>query len=247
MPSYQWNINSILSIPSILSIHTYNPANSYAVSCIMTSNPSCVTGNPATSAKIVMSGTLAPIVSFASCFDTVTTVNAKDFKLKGGLPLGGTYSGPGINSITGTFTPSVAGTGLKTINYTYTNVAACSAAKSKTILVLANPPFICGNTLADIRDGTSYPTVLIGTQCWMSSNLDFGFTILDLVPQTDNCKPEKYFRPSSLVLRPSSLVLRFISGTNSCATKPPKVPRDSVLPAGTFQRNPNGQHCLIFT
>ncbi|MEI6436861.1 MAG: hypothetical protein WCP32_18710, partial [Bacteroidota bacterium] len=70
----------------------------------MTSNLSCVTGNPATSSKIIMSGTLAPIVSFASCFDTVTTVNAKPFKLKGGLPLGGIYYGPGVNSLTGTFT-----------------------------------------------------------------------------------------------------------------------------------------------
>ena len=144
-----------------------------------------------------MSGTLAPIVSFASCFDTVTTVNAKPFKLKGGLPLGGTYSGPGVNSLTGTFTPSVAGTGLKTMNYTYTNVAACSADKSKTILVLANPAFICGNTLTDIRDGKSYPTVLIGTQCWMAANLDFGFTISDITPQTDNCIAEKYIRYST--------------------------------------------------
>ncbi|MEI6435118.1 MAG: hypothetical protein WCP32_09755 [Bacteroidota bacterium] len=158
MPMYQWKVNSILSIPSILSIFTYNPANSDSVSCIMTSKP---------------------------------------FKLKGGLPLAGIYSGPGVNSLTGTFTPSIAGTGLKTINYTYTNVASCSANKSKTIQVLANPAFICGNTPNDIRDGKSYPTVLIGTQCWMASNLDFGFTISDLTPQTDNCTPEKYLRPSS--------------------------------------------------
>ena len=87
----------------------------------MTSNLNCVTGNPASSSEIIMSGTLAPIVTFTSCFDTITTVNAKPIKLKGGIPLGGTYSGPGVNSLTGVFTPAIAGVGTKTITYTYTN------------------------------------------------------------------------------------------------------------------------------
>ena len=73
-----------------------------------------------------MSGTLAPIVTFTACFDTITTVNAKPIKLKGGIPLGGTYSGPGVNSLTGIFTPATAGAGTKTITYTYTNVNLCA-------------------------------------------------------------------------------------------------------------------------
>ncbi|MEI6436958.1 MAG: PKD-like domain-containing protein, partial [Bacteroidota bacterium] len=43
MPMYQWKVNTILSIPSILPIFTYNPNNNDTVSCIMTSNLSCVT------------------------------------------------------------------------------------------------------------------------------------------------------------------------------------------------------------
>jgi len=158
----------------------------------MTSNLSCVTGNPASSAKIIMSGTLAPIVSFTSCFDTVTTIGAKAFKLKGGIPLGGSYSGPGVNSFTSVFTPSSAGIGLKTISYTYTNVSSCSANKTKTILVQANPSFTCGNNFTDIRDGKSYPTVQIGTQCWMAANLNYGSILNSSQVQNDNCISEKY-------------------------------------------------------
>jgi len=139
-----------------------------------------------------MSGTLAPIVTFTSCFDTITTVNAKPIKLKGGIPLGGTYSGPGVNSLTGVFTPSVAGTGTKTITYTYTNAAMCSANKSIHIIVQAAPGFVCGNSLIDVRDNKAYPTVQIGGQCWMAANLNFGSILASTQDQRDNCVSEKY-------------------------------------------------------
>jgi uncharacterized protein (TIGR02145 family) len=150
-----------------------------------------------------MSGTLAPVVTFTSCFDTITTIGAKPYKLKGGIPLGGTYSGPGVNSVTGVFNPALAGVGTHTITYSYTNAYGCEASTSVTIVTRHEPPFTCGNTLTDIRDDKTYPTVQIGSQCWMASNLAYGNTIDELVPQTDNCIAERYVCTSSFVPRTS--------------------------------------------
>jgi uncharacterized protein (TIGR02145 family) len=141
---------------------------------------------------IILNGALTPVVTFAPCFDTITTVNAKPFRLKGGIPPGGTYSGPGITPENGIFNPAVAGTGAKTITYTYTNVALCSDLQSAIIDVRSAVPFTCGNNLTDIRDGRSYPTVQIGSQCWMAANLNYGTMISSSLHQRDNCVNEKY-------------------------------------------------------
>jgi uncharacterized protein (TIGR02145 family) len=190
-PSYQWKVNGA-NTGTTSHTFTYNPANGDSVRCVLTSNLNCVTNNPASSAEIIMSGILAPIVTFTSCFDTITTVNAKPIKLKGGIPLGGTYSGPGVNSLTGIFNPATAGVGTKTITYTYTNAAMCTASKSIHIFVQATPVFTCGNNLTDIRDNKVYPTVQLGSQCWLASNLNFGTIISSTQDQRDNCISEKY-------------------------------------------------------
>jgi len=190
-PSFQWKVNGT-NVGTNSQYYTYNPANGDSVRCVMTSNLSCVTGNPATSNTIIMSGTLAPIVTFSSCFDTITTVNAQPVKLKGGIPLGGTYSGPGVNSLTSVFTPATAGTGTKTITYSYTNAVMCTASKSIHIIVQAAPAFTCGNNFTDIRENKVYPSVQIGSQCWLAANLDFGTIIASTQDQRDNCISEKY-------------------------------------------------------
>jgi len=190
-PVYQWKVNGVNAGSNSPSF-TYNPSDNDSVRCVMTSNLVCVSSNPAVSNKIVMSGSLAPPVSLNLCFDSITTVGAKPFKLKGGLPLGGTWSGPGVNSLTGVFNPASAGTGLKTIVYSYTNVYLCSASKTKTVMVQPIAVFTCGNTLTDIRDNKTYPTVQIGTQCWMAANLNRGTQIVSSQVQFDNCTDEKY-------------------------------------------------------
>jgi uncharacterized protein (TIGR02145 family) len=122
-------------------------------------------------------------------------INAHPFKLKGGLPLGGTYSGPGVDPATGIFYPNIAGTGIKTITYSYTNSGQCSAAASRSITVAVDPAFVCGGMLTDVRETAnpnSYPTVQIGNQCWMAANLNYGSYLQSSGQQTDNCQVEKF-------------------------------------------------------
>jgi len=135
-----------------------------------------------------------PVVTFTPCFDVITTLNAKPIRLKGGLPLGGVYSGPGVSLIAGSyyFDPATAGVGIRIITYTYTNAALCSASQSQTIDVRADAPLACGSIITDVRDNKTYPTISIGTQCWLAANLDHGTSIPSSVVQTDNCLSEKY-------------------------------------------------------
>jgi uncharacterized protein (TIGR02145 family) len=131
-----------------------------------------------------------PSVAFTPCTDITTTTDAKPFTLRGGTPLGGTYSGTGVNA--GIFYPSLAGTGTHPILYSYSNTNGCGSNASLGISVLGAGAFTCANTLTDVRDNAQYPTVKIGTQCWMATNLNFGITIPSTSMQRDNCQVEKY-------------------------------------------------------
>jgi uncharacterized protein (TIGR02145 family) len=122
----------------------------------------------------------------------VTLTTARPITLKGGLPLGGTYAGAGVNSGTGIFYPNLAGMGVFTLQYSYTNFYGCASVTTKVMRVQNPAAFACGNNYRDIRDNTLYPTVQIGAQCWMAANLNFGQTVSSAFHQRDNCIVEKY-------------------------------------------------------
>jgi len=159
------------------------PTVTYQVSptangCPGTQNSSVVTVNP------------MPAVSAIVCFDTLTTTQAQPFTLKGAIPPGGTFSGPGLTGPT--FYPAIAGAGVHHLRYTYTNDFGCIDSASITITITNPVSHICGDTVTDIRDNNRYPTVDIDGQCWMASNLNFGNTIPSTQIQRDNCVNEKY-------------------------------------------------------
>jgi len=146
---------------------------------------------PGTDNHVIVNMNPTPQVSFdMACNDLITTTDAKAFTLRGGIPLGGVYSGPGVNA--GIFYPSLAGAGTITINYSYSNTWGCNANQSQILSVISMAPFNCDNILTDIRDNKQYPTIKIGTQCWMAMNLDLGTQIPSTSIQHDNCIVEKY-------------------------------------------------------
>jgi len=52
--------------------------------------------------------------------------------------------------------------------------------------------WVCGDPFTDSRDGQTYQTVQIGTQCWMAENLNIGTMIVGTSDQTNNATLEKY-------------------------------------------------------
>jgi uncharacterized protein (TIGR02145 family) len=147
-------------------------------------------GCPGTITTVVIVIAPIPVVTFTPCTDIITTTDAKPFTLRGGLPLGGTYSGLGANA--GIFYPSLAGAGIHTISYSYTSTNSCSSNAFLNISVMGALGFSCDNMMTDIRDNTQYPTVKIGTQCWMATNLNYGNIVTSNLMQGDNCTFEKY-------------------------------------------------------
>jgi uncharacterized protein (TIGR02145 family) len=146
---------------------------------------------PGTPNSVVVTVNPLPGVTFGICNDVTTTTAAQPIKLRGGLPLWGTYTGAGVN--TGIFYPSIAGIGNHTITYSYLNTWGCAASATQTISVVTPPVgFICDNLMTDIRDSKQYPTVKLGTQCWMAANLNYGTLIASSQMQRDNCIFEKY-------------------------------------------------------
>ena len=63
---------------------------------------------------------------------------------------------------------------------------------SNTITYSTASCFNCGSSFIDSRDGQTYTTVQIGTQCWMGKNLNIGTIINNTVEQTDDAIFEKY-------------------------------------------------------
>jgi len=190
-PAYQWQVNGLDQSGAINSTYTYIPMNHDVITCVLTSDKSCVYNNPKTSNSVMMITGIPPQVSYTPCADTKTTTNAQPFQLKGGLPPGGTWSGPGVSS--GIFNPAIAGAGIKTMTYSYTNIYSCNNSVTFQIQVITAQPFTCGSSLIDIRDGQAYPTVLLADgKCWMAANLNYGTGVIGTLVQSDNCVAEKY-------------------------------------------------------
>jgi len=96
---------------------TYNAAGSWDVTLTVSDGS---TSNTLSNSDLIAVFPL-PEVSLAT-FDTIC-FEWPAFELTGGIPGGGTYSGPGVEN--GWFNPSVAGIGEHTIAYSFTDANGC--------------------------------------------------------------------------------------------------------------------------
>ncbi|MEM9921326.1 MAG: T9SS type A sorting domain-containing protein [Bacteroidota bacterium] len=83
-----------------------------------------------------------PVVAFTAPADLCVDAGVQ-MNLGGGTPMGGTYSGPGVtdggDGMTYSFDPMMAGVGVQTITYTFTDGNGCMASASDMIEVFALP------------------------------------------------------------------------------------------------------------
>ncbi len=84
-----------------------------------------------------------------------------------------------------------------TCNTAYTRYvwAYCACGNSTALIMTQSTdacPYVCGQPITDSRDGKTYNTVLIGTQCWVAKNLNVGTNIPGSSDQTNNGFIEKY-------------------------------------------------------
>ncbi len=111
-----------------------------------------VDGNGCSNSDTIKNTIIAPSIADAGINDTVCVSDAA-FNLSGFTPIGGTWSGTGVNA-SGLFTPSAAGAGTFTLTYTY-GVGTCLTSDTKIIKVNALPivsaginETVCVNSLA---------------------------------------------------------------------------------------------------
>ncbi len=118
--TYLWNTDETTSTISVDSVGIYFVELIDLYNCT-TSDTIAVAINP------------LPTVTFAPLSpDTFCNYNQL-YPITGGAPSGGVYGGHGVSA--GQFNPSIAGVGIHTIFYSYTDTNGCSAADSQTVYV----------------------------------------------------------------------------------------------------------------
>ncbi|MFZ4522860.1 MAG: T9SS type A sorting domain-containing protein, partial [Bacteroidales bacterium] len=147
-PAYQWKVNGT-DVPGATNVaYSFVPASGNAVACVLTSNATCPTGNPATSNTITMTvNPLLPVsVSVASSANPVcagTSVTYTATPVNGGTtPL---YQWkvngsdvPGATNVTYSFVPSTG----NTVSCVLTSNATCpvgSPSTSNIVSMMVNP------------------------------------------------------------------------------------------------------------
>lgn len=144
---------TVNTVPSAPTVNVADNCGNSVLTATGGSGYSWSTGSTASSVTVTTSNTVTVTQSNQGCISPATTVapNPKPLPtvsmgtlptvcvyhnaitLNQGTPAGGTYSGQGVSGTT--FTPTTAGTGTKTITYSYTAANGCTNTATGQLLV----------------------------------------------------------------------------------------------------------------
>ena len=128
-----------------------------------------------------------PTVTFNMSTGVVCTQDAP-FILTGGIPTGGVYSGPGVNSTTSVFSPATAGAGTHQILYTYTDPYGCVAVSSDNVVVNAPASVIMSIPATQMCAGDAPIDINVSPAgAYVTAN---GMTLLQTGPNTFQFNPQ---------------------------------------------------------
>ncbi len=167
--------------------HAYYKTYGFSLRCIGDNIPPC-----------------APQPDQANAGPDSLNIPGTSINLQANTPVHGSGQWTIANGQGGSFacdtTPTTTFTGATGESYAliWTISNHCGSTSDSVMLHFAEPVFACGDSLVDGRDMQSYPTVQIGTQCWMASNLNTGVMVTSVhtganhADVSDNGITEKY-------------------------------------------------------
>jgi hypothetical protein len=163
------------SVTTVYTLHKFADAGNVFVNANLAHTVN-ITPSP-----VVTMGTFSPLCA-----------SDPSFTLTGGMPSGGTYSGPGVAA--GVFDPWSAGPGTHQIIYTYTDPASgCSGTASEQIILGAGPAItvtpdhaICAgeSTVLEVLGTGSSQTSLIFSEYIEGSSFNKAIELFNATPDT---------------------------------------------------------------
>jgi len=201
-PQYQWKVNGMGVTGATNSNYTYAPLNNDVITCVVTSNATCATGNPALSNSITM--TVIPLTPVS------VTITANYNPVGTGVPVTFTavaQNGGSSPTYQWKVNGNIVGTGATSYTYNPANNdnVTCTLTSSLTGCLSGNPVVsniivmlvaaqggACPGTETITYGSKTYNTVQIGTQCWFRENLDIGNMLVNPANPSNNSIIEKY-------------------------------------------------------
>jgi uncharacterized protein (TIGR02145 family) len=191
-------VNQFVTTSSGSSVTVAAPTNvvgTFTYALVSVQDGSSTACSQAQSGSAAVTVNPLPFVNLTACNDPKTTTTSRSFTLKGGVPPGGQYYIDGVAAGAGMFNPSALSTTTHLVTYSYTDFNTCtSTAPAVPIIVISGSASgTCPQTFTDPRDNATYKAFILGSHCWMLTNLNYGTKMASaLQPQSDNCSPEKY-------------------------------------------------------